>query len=94
MAPPRSGNRNIRRFQSTAIASTWCSGRSENCWSPNPLFVSDATAAFDRTGPDGVAWPAATIHAVTMANLQDEFAEIATTEEVLARLEQGLRLRR
>ncbi len=50
------------------------------------MFPSDATATFDRTGPDGVTWPAATIHSVTMANLQDEFAEIATTDEVLARL--------
>ncbi|MBA2776103.1 MAG: hypothetical protein H0U31_05160 [Chloroflexia bacterium] len=50
------------------------------------MFPSDATATFDRTGPDGVTWPAATIHSVTMAKLQDEFAEIATTDEVLARL--------
>ena len=52
----------------------------------NPILVSDACATFDRTGPDGVTWPAATIHSVTMANLQDEFAEIATTDEVLERL--------
>ncbi len=50
------------------------------------MFPSDATATFDRTGPDGVTWPAASIHAVTMANLLDEFAEIATTDDVLAQL--------
>ena len=50
------------------------------------ILVSDASATFDRRGPDGVTWPAATIHSVTMANLQDEFAEIATTDEVLERL--------
>lgn len=51
-----------------------------------PVLVKDATATFDRTGPDGRVWEAETIHAVTMANLHDEFAEIATTEAVLARL--------
>ncbi len=52
----------------------------------HPILVSDASATFDRTGPDGVTWPAATIHAVTLANLHGEFAEIATTDEVLERL--------
>ncbi len=52
----------------------------------NPILVSDATATFDRTGPDGVTWPAETIHAVSLANLHDEFAAIATTDEVLAKL--------
>jgi nicotinamidase-related amidase len=52
----------------------------------NPILVSDATATFDRTGPDGITWPAATIHAVSLANLHGEFAEIATTDEMLARL--------
>lgn len=51
-----------------------------------PLLVDDATATFDRTGPDGRHWAAATIHAMTMANLHDEFAEIVSTDAVLARL--------
>ncbi len=53
----------------------------------NPILVEDACATFDRTGPDGTVWPAATIHAVTLANLHEEFAAIATTTEVLAGLE-------
>ncbi len=53
----------------------------------NPILVSDATATFDRVGPDGVIWPAATLHAVTLANLNGEFAEIATTSDLLARLQ-------
>ena len=53
----------------------------------HPILVSDATATFDREGPDGVTWPAATIHAVSLANLHREFAEIATTDELLARLD-------
>jgi nicotinamidase-related amidase len=53
----------------------------------SPILVSDATATFDRTGPDGTRWPAETVHSVTLANLNDEFAEIATTDEILARIE-------
>jgi nicotinamidase-related amidase len=49
-----------------------------------PILVEDACATFDRTGPDGTLWPAATIHAVTLANLNGEFAEIATTNQILA----------
>jgi nicotinamidase-related amidase len=51
------------------------------------ILVADATAAFDRTGPDGTVWPAETIYGVALANLNSEFAEVATTDEVLARLE-------
>jgi nicotinamidase-related amidase len=52
----------------------------------SPILVEDACATFDRTGPDGTTWPAATIHAVTLANLHDEFATIATTSEVITEL--------
>ena len=52
----------------------------------HPILVSDATATFDRTGPDGTVWPAETIHAVTLANLHEEFARIATTDDVIAEL--------
>ena len=38
--------------------------------------VSDATAAFDRTGPDGVLYPAELVHAVTLADLHGEFADV------------------
>jgi nicotinamidase-related amidase len=52
----------------------------------NPILIEDACATFDRTGPDGTVWPAATVHAMSLANLHDEFATIATTSEVLAKL--------
>ncbi len=52
----------------------------------NPTLVEDACATFDRTGPDGTVWPAAAIHAVTLANLHEEFAAVAATSEVLAAL--------
>ena len=45
--------------------------------------VNDATAAFDRKGPDGVTYSAEVIHNMTLVNLHDEFATIVTTKEVL-----------
>lgn len=48
-----------------------------------PILVSDATATFDRTGPDGRMWSAEDIQAMTLSNLHQEFAEIATTWQVL-----------
>ncbi|MGE6537213.1 cysteine hydrolase family protein [Bacillus luti] len=45
--------------------------------------VNDATATFDRKGPDGVTYSAEVIHNMTLVNLHDEFATIVTTKEVL-----------
>ena len=53
----------------------------------SPIVISDATAAHDRTGPDGTLWPAETIHSVALASINGEFAEIATTDDILARTE-------
>ncbi len=49
-------------------------------------FVSDATATFDRTGPDGVLHTAEEIQAITLTNLHQEFATIVTTDDVLRNL--------
>lgn len=46
-------------------------------------LVSDATAAFALTGADGVCHDAETVHRLSLATLQEEFAEIVTTEQVL-----------
>jgi nicotinamidase-related amidase len=48
--------------------------------------VSDATATFDRTGPDGRRHDAADVHAVALAELHGEFATIIATDAVLAGL--------
>lgn len=48
--------------------------------------VSDATAAFDRIGPDGVLYSAEQIHAVGLADLHGEFATVIDTTAVLASL--------
>jgi nicotinamidase-related amidase len=42
-------------------------------------FVIDATATFDREGPDGVRWDAETLARVTAANLHGEFATVVRT---------------
>lgn len=50
------------------------------------LLVDDATWTYDRKGIDGSLIPADQIHAVTMANLHGEFADVVTTAEVILRL--------
>ena len=50
-------------------------------------LVRDATWTFDRVGPDGDAHSAEEIHAMTLANLNGEFARIVTTAEATAALE-------
>ena len=49
-------------------------------------LVRDATWTFDRTGPDGDEHTAEAIHAMTLSNLHDEFAHIASTAEIIRAL--------
>jgi nicotinamidase-related amidase len=46
--------------------------------------VSDATWTFDRTGPDGVLYPAEQIQSVSLASLHGEFATVVPTDGMLA----------
>ena len=46
-------------------------------------LVRDATWTFDRVGPDGDRHTAGEIHAITLCNLSEEFAEIVTSDTVL-----------
>ena len=48
--------------------------------------VSDATAAFDRTGPDGVLYPAELVHAMALSDLHGEFAEVIDTRMAIDEL--------
>jgi nicotinamidase-related amidase len=50
-------------------------------------LVRDATWTFDRVGPDGDAHSAEDIHAMTLANLNGEFARIVSASEAIAGLE-------
>jgi len=56
-------------------------------------FVSDATATFDRVGPDGVRHAAEGIQAMTLSNLNGEFATIVTTDEALRLVEDAVGVR-
>lgn len=47
--------------------------------------VSDATFAFEKMDIDGTLWPAAQVHAMALANLHGEYAEVLRCDEVLAR---------
>jgi nicotinamidase-related amidase len=46
-------------------------------------LVRDAIWAFELTGPDGDHYKAEQVHAMTLANLSGEFAEIVTTADVI-----------
>ena len=48
--------------------------------------VADATATFDRVGPDGRSYKAEDIYAINLASLNQEFATVIDTEELLKRL--------
>ena len=49
-------------------------------------LVRDATWTFDRTGPDGDTHAAEDIHAMTLANLNGEFARIVRATDAIAAL--------
>ncbi len=50
----------------------------------NTILIADATATFDRIGVNGEVFDSELIHQTTLANLQEEFAEVLNTEELLA----------
>lgn len=44
-------------------------------------LAEDACRTYDRAGPDGTLFPAAQVHAMTLANLHGEFARIVSAGE-------------
>ena len=50
------------------------------------VVVEDATATFERKGPDGVHYSAEQMHRLALASLHGEFAQVQSAEEVLARV--------
>jgi nicotinamidase-related amidase len=48
------------------------------------LLVSDATATFDRKGPDGEQYLAEEIHAINIASLNGEFCNVSTTASLIS----------
>jgi nicotinamidase-related amidase len=53
------------------------------------FMVSDATATFDRRGPDGQWHLAETIHQIHLASLHGEFCTVLSCADLLASLENG-----
>ncbi len=49
-------------------------------------IVSDATATFDRCGPDGKVFSATQMHETALASLHGEFATVVNRAEILAML--------
>ncbi len=50
------------------------------------IVVSDGTATFERTGPDGEHHSAEQMHRLALASLHGEFATVRRTHEVLAEI--------
>lgn len=50
----------------------------------NVVLVSDATATFDRTGPDGEHFTADQMHRAELASLHGEFCTVKGTADVLS----------
>jgi nicotinamidase-related amidase len=53
------------------------------------VVVEDATATFERTGPDGLRYSAEQMHRLALASLHGEFAQVQSAHEVVARLRAG-----
>ena len=53
------------------------------------MLVRDATWTYDRVGVDGELYTADQVHAMTLANLHDEFVEVVSTADVTGRLGRG-----
>lgn len=50
------------------------------------FLIADATATFDRKGINGEIFSSEIIHQTTLANLDEEFAEVIDTTELLKRV--------
>ena len=55
------------------------------------IVVADATACFDKTGLDGKKYSSDVVHQLSLANLQDEYATIMSTKEILDQMAPNLR---
>jgi nicotinamidase-related amidase len=84
----------ITRLVVTGLVANYCvetTARMAGNLGFDTYMVSDATAAWDQTGPDGRHHAAGDIHAVTMMSLQD-FATIVTTDDVLSMIDRDAAL--
>ncbi len=52
------------------------------------ILPSDATTAVPVIGPDGTGWDASTVHALTLAILGAEYAEVMSSDTLITQLSQ------
>jgi len=52
----------------------------------NTFVVSDATATFNKIGPDGQKYSAEVIHETALASLHNEFATVVSTDTIMNQL--------
>ena len=74
----------------TGMQTNWCvstTARMAGNLGFETYVVSDATATFDNTGPDGRLFPAQLLHDVALADLHGEFATVVDTAGILGSLE-------
>lgn len=79
-------DRGIRRLTMCGVTTNHCcetTARMAGNLGYDVTFVIDATHTFDRTAPDGSLIPAEELSRVTAANLDGEFATVASTTDLL-----------
>lgn len=80
------GSKNISNVILAGFSTCHCidaTARSASDNGFNVFVLSDATATFDRVGPDGKTYSAATLHAATLAALHQEYATVIESGAML-----------
>ena len=85
-------NREITGVAVAGIQTNYCveaTARNASDLGYDTLFVLDATHTFDLAGHGGGIIPADEVARMTASNLQDEFADVVTTADLISRMSPG-----